>query len=50
MRKGYEEKGITAEDVRYDEKLDGVWISDDVFLPRNVAVWAFQALASGEKK
>ena len=47
---GYEEKEIKSDDVRCDEERDGVWVGSDILLPRNVVVWAFQALAEGDEK
>jgi len=47
---GYEEKEIKSGDVRYDEERDGVWVGGDIFLPRNVVLWAFIALEDEVKK
>lgn len=46
---GFSEREIRKEDVKPDKEKDGVWIGSEVFLPRNVVIWAVQALASEKK-
>lgn len=45
MSAEYRESETKQEDVTCDAERDGVWIKDEVFLPRNVVVWAFRELA-----
>ena len=41
---------IEREQIEYDRELDGVRISDEVFLPRRVVVWAFEELKKAERR
>ena len=45
---GMAEHGVEVKDVSYDKKRDGVWVKNQVFLPRNVVIWAFRALAAAK--
>lgn len=42
---GYDQFEVKA--MAYDPERDGVWIDNQVFLPRNVIIWAI-GLLSGE--
>ena len=45
---GMTEYAVKAKDIRYDDKRDGVWVENQVFLPRNVVIWVFRELAAAK--
>jgi len=47
---GYQSQTVKEGDIRYDHQHSGVWVGDDIFLPHNVVVWAFQALIPADQE
>jgi len=47
---GYESQTVKEGDIRYDNQRNGIWVGDDIFLPHNVVVWAFQALIPADQE
>lgn len=46
----YREINSNTKDFRYSKARDGVWIGDEVFLPRWAVLAAVQALNEGEQQ
>lgn len=46
----YREINSNPKDFRYSKVRDGVWIGDEVFLPRWAVLATFQALNEGEQQ
>jgi hypothetical protein len=47
---GFQSQDVKKGDVRYDYKNHGVWVGDDIFIPRKVVIWAFQALIPADQE